>query len=80
MAVLDKQWLRLYVQPFGSVLPERVRPPGEIVGAVLPEAAQRVGLSDKCLVCAGTTGDLSGIILPWMQHDGARPGCSDCLL
>lgn len=53
-------WLRS--QPWASVLPEKVMPPGSIVGRILPAAAERSGLSPDCLVCAGTTDSVAAVI------------------
>lgn len=51
------------MQPWASVLPEKVMPPGSIVGRILPAAAERSGLSPDCLVCAGTTGEATFLLL-----------------
>ena len=44
------------MQPFAGLLPTEVSAPGAPVAAVTPAAAAATGLSENCLVCAGTTG------------------------
>ena len=46
------------VQPFAGLLPSEVHAPGAPVAPVTAQVADRAGLSEDCLVCAGTTGEL----------------------
>ena len=49
------------MQPWATALPQ-IRPSGAVLGRLGPEAAQRLGLSETCLVVAGSTDANAGVL------------------
>lgn len=48
-------------QPWAAALPQ-IRPSGAVLGTLGPEAAQQLGLSETCLVVAGSTDANAGVL------------------
>ncbi len=48
-------------QPWAAALPQ-IRPSGAVLGRLGPEAAQQLGLSETCLVVAGSTDANAGVL------------------
>ena len=49
------------MQPWAAALPQ-IRPSGAVLGRLGPEAAQQLGLSETCLVVAGSTDANAGVL------------------
>jgi D-ribulokinase len=56
--------------PYRSLLPQ-VLAPGTPVGNVLPQVAHALGLTDGCIVCAGTTDSIAAFIASGAKAPGA---------
>lgn len=52
----------LLSQPCAHVLPPRVFAPGRPVARITPHVAQRTGLCETCMVCAGTTDSIAAFL------------------
>jgi D-ribulokinase len=60
-------WLERH--PYRPLLPQ-VLQPGTPIGMVLPQVALELGLSDDCIVCAGTTDSIAAFMASGVQQPG----------
>jgi D-ribulokinase len=60
-------WLENH--PYRSLLPQ-VLAPGTPVGIVLPAVADRLGLPDDCVICAGTTDSIAAFLASRVAEPG----------
>ena len=61
----------LSAQEFSHILPTRVYPPGAAVAQVTRQTADRIGLPQDCVVCAGTTDSIAAFLAAGVSTPGA---------
>ena len=63
--------LKTCLQPYAGLLPPRVLAPGQAMGKVTKHMAKLTGLSEGCVVCAGTSGEAapaSDLLMPFKSN------------
>jgi sugar (pentulose or hexulose) kinase len=58
------------VQEFAQLLPTTVCAPGTPIAPVTPQAAQRSGLPESCIICTGTTDSIAAFLAAGVDSPG----------